>query len=337
MQIERINASTWLLATIGVTAQLFIAASVDAQSSPRNPSLPTLTASANKASEISPNGIPVGTTTVVTIDPNLLVLNAIHQAVWGPALSCKVYQRSVAFDQQVIISGEYKASGLGTGQFRYNVRVSSGETTVDKIQVSDGRLMFTQVGIDEPPQRVNLDQVRQSLGNAIHHAGERPEVNFYLAVGGHPELLRNLYHRYFWYKAVTRQIHGVDVWQLVGRLRTDTPKPAGNAPLDMQTMSAPQAGSNLPTDVQLTLGRSASAAYFPYMIEYYLRTKRVDGQSDTIDWLSVLEHTELTTAVTIVDKDFVFKVQDSVDKIDDETSLYIPTIPLVERPLFPLR
>ena len=73
------------------------------------------------------------------------------------------------------------------------------------------------------------------------------------------------------------------------------------------------------------------------MIEYYLRTKRVDGQPDTIDWLSVLEHSELTTAVTIVDKDFVFKVQDSVDKIDDETPLYIPSIPLVERPLFPPR
>ena len=199
MQIERINAITWVLAAIGLLAQLVIAATAHAQSSPINPILPKLTAASNKASEISPNSNQAGISSVVTIDPNLIVLNAIHQAVWGPALACKVYQRSVAFDQQVIISGEYKASGLGTGQFRYNVRVSSGETTVDKIQVSDGRLMFTQVGIDEPPQRVNLDQIRQSLGNAIHHAGERPEVNFYLAVGGHPEMLRNLYHRYFWY------------------------------------------------------------------------------------------------------------------------------------------
>ena len=337
MQIERMNASTWLLVLIGLAAQLVLAAKVGAQSQPSNPSLPTLTASSNRSLETSANGALGSATTVVTIDPNVLVLNAIHQAVWGPALACKVYQRSVAFDQQVIISGEYKTSGLGTGQFRYNARVSSGETTVDKIQVSDGRLMFTQVGIDEPPQRVNLDQVRQSIGNAIHHASERPEVNFYLAVGGHPELLRNLYHRYFWYKAVTRQIQGVDVWQLVGRLRTDTPKLAGNALLDMQTLNSPQPGSNLPTDVQLTLGRSASAAYFPYMVEYYRRTKRVDGQPDTIDWLSVLEHTELTTAVTIVDKDFVFKVPDSVDKIDDETALYIPTTPPTDRVPFPLR
>ena len=57
--------------------------------------------------------------------------------------------------------------------------------------------MFTQIGLDEPPRRVNLDSVRQALGNAIHHASERPDVNFYLAVGGHAELLRSLYHRYF--------------------------------------------------------------------------------------------------------------------------------------------
>ena len=264
------------------------------------------------------------------MDPNQLVLNAIHQSVWGPAYGCKVYQRSRAFDQQVITSGDYKTSGLGTGQFRRVTRVSSGETTLDTIEVSDGRLMFTQYGLEEAPRRVNLDQVRQMLGNAIHHAAERPEVNFYLAVGGHPELLRSLYHRYFWYKAVIGQIRGFDVWQLVGRLRTEPPKLMGNTPFDSQTVSIPAAGSNLPTEVRLTLGRSASAAYFPYMVEYYQRTKRVDGQPDTLELLSILEHTELSHSVTIVDKDFVFKVQDGVKNIDDETKLYLPTAQIAD-------
>ena len=333
MQIEKRNASTWMLATIGLMAHLNWVACAHAQTSPDKPNPPTLTTNAIQPPSFPPIGSQPIDATVVTIDPNQLVLNAIHQSVWGPAYACKVHQRSHAYEQQVVVSGEYKTSGIGTGQFRYNARVSSGETTLDTIQVSDGRLMFTQVGLDDPPRRVNLDQVRQSLGNTIHHVDERPDVNFYLAVGGHPELLRSLYHRYFWYKAVAGPIRGVDVWQLVGRLRTEPPKLAGNTPLDQQTFSVPAPSSNLPTEVRLTLGRSASAAYFPYMVEYFRRTKRLDGQPDAIDLLSVLEHTERTTSVTIVDKDFVFKIQDGVKNknIDDETALYLPTSPITER------
>lgn len=331
MQIERMNASTLWLASIGFVAQLSWVAVVSAQPVPNNPTLPILTATNDRPSGIPQIASQQPDATRVTIDPNQLVLNAIHQSVWGPAYGCKVYQRSRAYDQQVIASGEYKTSGLGTGQFRRATRVSSGETTLDTIEVSDGRLMYTQYGLDEAPKRVNLDQVRQLMGNSIHHAGERPEVNFYLAVGGHPELLRSLYHRYFWYKAVTGQIRGYDVWQLVGRLRTEPPKLAGNTDFDSQTVSIPPTGSNLPTEVRLTLGRSAAAAYFPYMVEYYQRTKRVDGQPDTLELLSVLEHTELSHSVTIVDKDFVFKVQDGVKNIDDETILYLPKAPLADR------
>ncbi len=337
MQTERMNASTLALASIGLAAWLVWTSRTCAQSTPTTPSPPTLTATSIKPASNLPTGSQSTETTVVTMDPNQLVLNAIHQSVWGPAFACKVYQSSHAFDQQVIVSGEYKTSGLGTGQFRYTARVSSGETTLDTVQVSDGRLMFTQVGLDESPRRVNLDQVRQLLGNSIHQAGERPEVSIYLAVGGHPELLRCLYHRYFWYKAVTGQIRGVDVWQLVGRLRTEAPKLVGNAKLDQQTIGIPQTGSNLPTEVRLTLGRSASAAYFPFMVEYFRRTKRLDGRPDAIELLSVLEHTELTNSATITDKDFVFKVQDSVGKIDDETELYKPTAAIADRALFPFR
>lgn len=337
MQIERMNASTLTLASTGFVACLVCASSACAQSFSNAPSPPTLTATSIKQVSNPPTGSQPTNATVVTMDPNHLVLNAIHQSVWGPAFACKVYQSSHAFDQQVIVSGEYKSSGLGTGQFRYTARVSSGETTLDTVQVSDGRLMFTQVGLDEPPRRVNLDQVRQLLGNAIHQAGDRPEVSIYLAVGGHPELLRCLYHRYFWYKAVTGQIRGVDVWQLVGRLRTEAPKLVGNSKLDQQTLGISHTSSNLPTEVRLTLGRSAAAAYFPFMVEYFRRTKRLDGRPDTIELLSVLEHTELTNFATITDKDFIFKVQDSVDKIDDETELYKPTSPIVDRALFPFR
>ena len=331
MQIKSSNASTLVWAPIVFFAQLIWASSSSAQPTPNRPNLPTFTPASTGTTNIASAGPALAEATVVTIDPNQLVLNAIHQSVWGPALACKLYQRSQAFDQQVIVSGEYKSSGIGTGQFRYNARVSAGETTFDMVQVSDGRLMFTQIGLDEPPRRVNLDSVRQALGNAIHHASERPDVNFYLAVGGHPELLRSLYHRYFWYKAIARSINGVEVWQLEGRVRTDPPKFAGNTPFDICSMAKPQPGSSLPTEVRLTLGRSAAAAYFPYMVEYFQRIKNVDGRPDTTELRSVLEHLELTHSVTIVDKDFIYKVQDGVKSIEDETKDYLPNIPLADR------
>jgi len=337
MQIERMNASNLLLGIIVIAIQCGWAIVACAQTSGSLPIPPQFTTAAALTSIIPLNGSRPPESTVVTIDPNQLVLYAIHQSVWGPPLACKVYQRSRAFDQHVIVSGDYKASGLGTGQFRRNARVSSGETTLDEIQVSDGRVMFTQLGLDESPKRVHLDQIRQAIGNAIHHAGERPEVNFYLAIGGHPELLRCLYHRYFWYKAITRTINGVDVWQLEGRLRTDPPKLLGNTRLDQSMIGPVPRDSNLPTEVRLTLGRSASAAYFPYMIEYFQRVKSKDGQTVTTELRSVLEHSELTTTVTIVDKDFVFREQDGVATPENETDLYMPTAPIADRATFPFR
>ena len=137
MQIKSSNASTLVWAPIVFFAQLIWASSSSAQPTPNRPNLPTFTPASTGTTNIASSSPALAEATVVTIDPNQLVLNAIHQSVWGPALACKLYQRSQAFDQQVIVSGEYKSSGVGTGQFRYNARVSAGETTFDMVQVSD--------------------------------------------------------------------------------------------------------------------------------------------------------------------------------------------------------
>ncbi|MEQ1826016.1 MAG: hypothetical protein ABL921_08715 [Pirellula sp.] len=260
---------------------------------------------------------------VVTIDPNQLLLHAIHQAVWGPAMTYKVHQQVHAYDQDVVVSGEYKTAGGGSGQFRYTARISSGETTVDTIQVSDGRLMYTQMGSKEPPKRVIIDQIRNDLGNAIHQAANQPEMSIYLAIGGQPELLRNLYHRYRWYKAMAKQVNGIDVWQLVGKLRTERPKIAGNTELDAMSMSPLPADSSVPTEVILTLGRSASLPYFPYQIDYLRRIHSKDGEPASLKLVSRLSHSD-PVPTNVSEKDFFFKVLDSVDRIDNDTATYRP-------------
>ena len=290
---------------------------VHAQESPLNSANRNVGVIANESSNSLQSG------NVVTIDPNQLVLNAIHQSVWGPPLECKVHQSSRDHGQLVVVSGEYKASGGGSGHFRYTSRVSSGETTLDTIQVSDGRLMYTKVGTKETRRCVVIDQVRKSLGNAIEHAELRPDVSIYLAIGGHAELLRSLYHRYRWYKAESRKIDGIDVWQLVGTIRTERPKVAGNTPLDEQTMRAIPPDSNMPEDVTLTLGRSNSTMpYFPYRVEYFRRMKSADGRQTKIVPVSKLVHSE-PMRVVVSDKDFVYKEQENVDDTY-ETDLYMP-------------
>ena len=322
----------WLVSSMATTFAITFPLAIMAQTP-----IPATTPSSPSISQglAAPNASSAGSS-VVTIDPNQLVLNAIHYAVWNAQpFACKVHQKSLAYDQLVIVSGEYKASGAGTGQFRYTARVSSGETTLDTIQVSDGRLMHTQIGVDEPPTRVIIDQVRQSLGNAIHYADERPEVSMYLAIGGHAELLRNLYHRYIWYAAKAGTIDGVDVWQLVGRLRNEPPKFAGNAPVDQGNIAAIPAGSNVPSEVRLTLGRSAVLPYFPYCVEYFTRVPGEDGKTLVAKAVSKLVYSE-PTATAVSEKDFVYRVPENVVKIDTATALYLPSTPFPGQIAFPV-
>jgi len=269
-----------------------------------------------------------GSTTVVTTDPNLLVLAAVRQAVWGPALACKVQQSTKAYEQQTILVGDFKSAGLGTGQFRYSVRVAVGETSFDLLQVSDGELMWTECGSETSPRRVNLRQVRESIAYAMKYSDSRPEVNLILAIGGQADLLRALYHRYNWYKAVGGKLSGVDVWQLVGRLRTEPPKIVGNTPLDEENGRLGEPGANLPTEVRLTLSRSASLPYFPYMVEYFQRAKDSRGQASGVILVSRIEFTEPKTNVSFTAQDFQYRVSDSIDKIEDETQRYLPRAPI---------
>jgi hypothetical protein len=248
-----------------------------------------------------------------------------------------VYQTTKVYGQQSVTSGEYKSAGEGKGQFRYNVRISVGETTQDVLQVSDGKLMWTQVGLDQAPKRVILDQILQSLSNAIPHADTRPEVNIYLAIGGHAELLRGLYHRYNWYKAARGKLGGVDVWQLVGRLRTEPPKLSGHTLLDDSNLKMGDATRKLPPEVRLTLSRSANLAYFPYAVEYLERTRDAKGQTVGIELVTQIKHLDPTTSVNLNEQEFQYRVSDSIDKIEDETNLYLPTAPIAGLQPFPAR
>jgi hypothetical protein len=299
-----------------------------APSTTANPRTQDLTTGKDRTSEV----------TVVTTDPNQLVLAAVRQAVWGPSVSCKIQQTSKAYGQQAVLIGDFKSEGVGPERFRrfrYSVRIAVGETGLDFLQVSDGRMMWTQVGNESPLRRVILDQVFQSVPNAFQFADSRPDVNMIMAIGGQAELLRALYHRYNWYKAAGGKLGGNDVWQLVGRLRTEPAKFVGNTLLDEQNSILNDPASKIPTEARLTLSRSAKLPYFPYIVEYFDRARNRDGEPSGFELITRIEYSEPNTNVTFTQQDFLYRVSDNTDEIKDETQMYVPRAPLPGLGLFP--
>jgi len=264
--------------------------------------------------------------TPVTTDPNQLVLAAVRQAVWGPSIYCRVQQTTNVYGQRALLIGELKSEALSNSpmrRLRFTARVATGETAFDLYQVSDGRVMWTQSIPKSAPKRIILDQVLQSIPSSLQYPDTRPEIHLLLAVGGQAELLRGLYHRYNWYKAVSGKIAGVDVWQLVGRLRTEPTRIAGNTPIDNMNSDINSPSPNLPSEARLTLSRSTKLPYFPFIVEYFQRAPKASASKSPFELMSRIEFKDPTTEIQFQDKDFDLS-SDTVDEIKDETLDYLP-------------
>ncbi|MEK0425528.1 MAG: hypothetical protein RJB11_1619 [Planctomycetota bacterium] len=280
-----------------------------------------------------------GTIVPVTTDPNQLVLAAVRQAVWGPSIYCRVQQTTNVFGQRALLIGELRSEALSNSpmrRLRYTARVAVGETAFDLLQVSDGRMMWTRSSPNAPPKRIILDQVLQSIPSSLQYPDTRPDIHLLLAVGGQAELLRGLYHRYNWYKAVSGKIAGADVWQLVGRLRTEPTRIAGNAPIDNINSDIGSPSKNLPTEARLTLSRSTKLPYFPFIIEYFQRAENSAASKSPFELMSRIEFKDPTTEIQFSDKDFE-RFSETVEEIKDETQDYLPTFRLGLEPLRTVR
>jgi hypothetical protein len=272
--------------------------------------------------------------TPVTTDPNQLVLAAVRQAVWGPSIYCRIQQTTNVYGQRALLIGELKSEALSNSpmrRLRYTARVAVGETAFDLLQVSDGRMMWTKSSPNSPPKRIILDQVLQSIPSSMQYPDTRPEVHLLLAVGGQAELLRGLYHRYNWYKAVSGKIGGADVWQLVGRLRTEPTRIAGNAPIDNMNSDIGSPSPNLPTEARLTLSRSTKLPYFPFIVEYFQRAAKSSTSKSPFELMSRIEFKDPSTEIQFSDKDFD-RFNETVEEIKDETQDYLPTVRLSTEP-----
>ncbi len=274
---------------------------------------------------------PPTTSPQTSIDPNQLVLEAVRRAVWGPSFSCRIRQRSDDSLHQVTAEGQYWQLGQGTGQLKMllALKPSRSDAITNWLQVSDGRLLWTNMN-GEPPRRVYLDRVRQALGGLVRDPRQHPEAGLYMAIGGHAEMMRCLYVRYRWNRIVAgTDDQGREAWQLLGVLRTEPPRPNSLTKVDSQLIVASPA-PEVPTEVRLTLSRDEKSLLFPYRIDYYLRERSVDGVPGKRILISTIERDEFVSPISVPPDFFHFQVPDEADQIDDETTDYMPLFPQAE-------
>ncbi len=258
-------------------------------------------------------------------DPNLLVLQAVQRAVWGPSLSCQVQQQTDLYDQQQIGIGSYSHSGGGEGQLEFGVRYSTGRSQMYFEQLSDGRMVWTRANDGYPPRRVYLDRVRQSLGSIGRNPQASPVASLYLAVGGQAGLLRSLYHRYRWYKIYAGEADGLPVWEMIGTLRQTPPSIAGHAAVDLRLAEASTSGL-LPTDARIRLGRGGELDLVPLRIEYFRSVLNESGELQDRVLVSKIEYSDIQVGTRFDDSKFRF--QDYADNPIDETPEYMPVTPI---------
>lgn len=267
-----------------------------------------------------------------SMDPNHLVLQAVHQAIWGPSLSCRIRQTAVWDEQQLMGEGRYQAVGKGSGQLKTTMSVATGEYHSDFLQISDGRLIWTSTGDGEPPRRVYLDRVRLAVSNMNLDLQNPSDASLYLAIGGQPELLRSLYMRYRWFKIFAGiDEQGMKVWQLVGTLRTEWPVPASYSRADSILLTTPPS-PEVPTDVRLTLARDGRIPLFPYKVEYFRRRAGRDGVPGKLVPVATLVYDQVVSPLTITPDQFEYQVLEEAERIEDETNDYLPTQSLAENP-----
>jgi hypothetical protein len=264
------------------------------------------------------------TTTSVTVDPNLLVLDAVHRSVFGPSFTCQFRQKTHLFERTLTSVGSYVHAGKGTGQFKLLLKSTVGDDVKTTQQTSDGRMLWTSLGPEFSFRTVNLDSVRNAIAKNRKTTKPLPEEALYLAIGGQPELLRSLYIRYRWHKIYAGKLNEQAVWQLVGASRSEPPNVASHTLFD-ESISSIQ-GQDFPTEVRLTLQRGEPLDLVPMRVEYFTRTKSADGKSSTLKALSTIEYFGIQGLDRPSIDHFTIRLPEDSRSREDETQRYLPKI-----------
>ncbi len=257
----------------------------------------------------------------------LLIHNALRQAVWGPAVTCKIRQRVTLLDKQLVGVGKYAHAGQGSGKLKMHVRIAAGNQINTLVQVSDGVLMSSTEHVGELAlrSRVDLNRIREYIGPISAASLEDPVIAMYLAVGGQAELLRKLAQQYRWSHVESGKLGELDVWWLSGELASEPPTVRALAQID-QLLFVNNSSGLKPDKVRIAIGRGEPFPLWLYQVEQ-TREQCLEHLKAPANLYSLIEFTDPQIVDSLPNE--LFQSQSSNETVIEETGKYLPPTPAV--------
>ncbi|GIW98424.1 MAG: hypothetical protein KatS3mg111_1757 [Pirellulaceae bacterium] len=252
-----------------------------------------------------------------------LLLLALRDAVWGPAVLCDVRQTVWMDGQQWTGVGKYVRAGEGTGKLKFQLQMPGRTTAHALLQISDGQRLHTIEQLSKTNRHVivDLEAVRERLHLTKQNI-DSPMTTLYLAIGGQAESIRTIYGQYH-FVALRLSDEGGQAWVLEGRLADSPPPLLPLAQVDQQLILLGQSGA-MPNRLRLRIREIARRSESELPL-YWL---------DTVEWeRTKSEHQPELRLVTewgdphfLEDRidDAVFEYHATKSAFDDHTARYLP-------------
>ena len=264
-------------------------------------------------------------------DGNKLVALAAKEVFRQKAIEAKVRQRVFAFGQEVVGSGEYFQFGSGQPKLlRLDMKMQVGPQAATLLQICGRQDYWIRRHV--PPaspklEHVNLTRLASALSRADED-GKHLTTDHWIMLGGLSRLLDSL-HRNFDFAPPQPDHIGADpVLVVKGRLKPERFKALHSAG-DKKNEAA---NEQIPTAVNLSLGRADQPPHFPHRIEFMrqLTSKELkaaaakeskDHQSVTETPLCILEFYEVQAHVDLDPRLFEFDPGD--EESEDRTQAWL--------------
>lgn len=263
-------------------------------------------------------------------DGNKLVADSLAMLGKQRTISAQLKIQTSAYGHELMGSGEYQQMGLGANpMLRLEMTIPIANKKTSKLQVSNGKIMWTRVEMEEgEPQvsRVDLERIREQVEKQKLTPHIDPAVNW-MMFGGLPRLMAGLSSHFEFGKARADVLQEQPVWIVTGVWKPEALAKIVTHLKDEVLAKKPEVLAklppHLPVAITLVLDRTENGGNFPYRIEYL---HLADGQAvlapnATKPYL-VLELFEVDFDADLTAKMFDFRPTDA-ESVVEQTDIYL--------------
>jgi hypothetical protein len=279
---------------------------------------------------VNSGAIVAAQTEIAPADGNKLLADSLAMLGKQRTVSAKLRIRTMAYGHELVGAGEYQQMGLGTSpMLRLEMKIPIGQQVTSKLQVSNGKIMWTRIEIDEgEPQvsRVDLERIREEVEKQKVTPHIDPSVNW-MMFGGLSRLLAGLAGNFEFGKARADVLQEEPVWIVTGVWKPEAL--AKIVPhLEKEVLAKkPEVLAKLPPHfpvaINLVLDRSEKGANFPFRIEYlHLADGKATLAPDSTTPYLVMELYEVDFDADLTAKTFDFRPTDA-ENVVEQTEIYL--------------